>query len=234
MNMLDMAKDLINKGNELGDSELVAMGMQMLEKYRDGEVPGLQDIVITEDVFEQGLEEIPQKYVCTNCSYTFDVDKEGRKKCPKCKKHSLVIVPTHTSLGLDTFEPKRNEMTGQIKRKDNIRGRGTAEDFSTQIRQTNKGRIRYNEEGQPDGMYSRTEQVESVTNVWDDDKTEGFDAANELLKKFTKVTPRTRKPPRMIKVVCNECKTQHDVHPIHAGGRGRYICDKCVKRRSRV
>ncbi len=219
MNMLDMAKDLINKGNELGDPELVSMGMAMLEKYRDDkepgleslqcEVPGLQDILITEDILS------PQ-YECTHCQYTMSYDKPGRKKCPVCKKHTLIVMKPVVEVAKP---PKRKDVN----------------DFSTQIRQTGKARIRYNEDGVPEGTYSRTEQVEGMTtNIFEDDKTEGFDKSNELLKQFTKFTPRTRKPPRMVKVICNECKTQHEVHPIHAGGRGRFICDKCVKRRSRV
>lgn len=229
MNMLDMAKDLINKGNELGDPELVAMGMQMLEKYRSDEVPGLQnlkcevpglqDIVPTEEMLS------PQ-YECTHCQHIMPYDKPGRKKCPACKKHTLIVMEPIVELAA----PNKVLLSDVMPTK-----RMAASDFSTQIRQTKNSRIRYNDDGVPEGTYARTEQVEGMTtNIWSDDKTEGFDAANEMLKKFTKVTPRTRKPARMVKVICNECKTQHEVHPIHAGGRGRYICDKCVKRRSRV
>ena len=181
MNMLEMAKDLIDKGNELNDPELVSMGMAMLEKYSDQPLRGEQSNAVIVDEVQDIIEPY---YDCSSCGHTVPFDKPGRKKCPMCKKHTLILLEPLPKFITSAPSPKRV----------------AANEFSTQIRQTNKGRIRYNEEGQPDGMYSRTEQVEGVTNVWDDDKTEGFDAANELLKKFTKVTPRTRKPPKMVKI----------------------------------
>jgi DNA-directed RNA polymerase subunit RPC12/RpoP len=248
-NMLTMAKQIIDKGNLLNDPELVSMGMDMLTKYsielylpahhikEDGYddngnvlIRGEQsNAVIVDDVFEP-LPTIPEKYVCSNCSYTFAVDKEGRKKCPECKKHSLVIISTHTSLGLDTFQPKRNETAGQIV----PRGRATADDFLVQIREKKKSRIRYNEKGEEDGTYAETQQIEGVSNVWKDDGEEGQDKANELLKQVMRISPRTRKGIKLMNVVCESCKEKHSIHPIHAGGRGRYLCDRCIKRRSKI
>ena len=210
-----MAKDLIQKGYELNDPELVSMGMNMLEKYGEP-----TNTVIVDDMPEP-LPVIPERYICTNCDYTSEVDKVGRKKCPLCKKHTLQIMAV-APVEAHIAEPITTSR------------RPAAGDFSTQVRQTGNSRVRYNDEGRPDGTYARVEQVAGMKNEWQDDGSEGHDSANELLKKFTKFTPRTRKPTRLAKVICNECKTEHEVHPIHAGGRGRYICDKCVKRRSRV
>ena len=214
-NMLELGKSLIVKGNELNDPELVSMGMSMLEKYKDDVPTDEQE----ENVFDP-LPIIPEKYVCTNCSYTFAVDKPGRKKCPECKKHTLQIISVATT-ELRISEPKRS-------------GRATADDFLVQIRETKKSRIRYNEKGEEDGTYADTQQVEGISNVWKDDGEEGKDRANELLKEVMKISPRTRRPTKLMSVVCEECKKQSTVHPLHAGGRGRYLCDKCIKRRSKI
>lgn len=200
--MIDMvknAKDLIAKGKALGDSELVQMGLELLEQYSptpssiDGNIPQPQT---------------PQ-YVCENCGHTMPVDKEGRKRCPECKKHKLKL-----------YKPQPQPKT-------------QTESFITQIRDPSKtkSRVRYNENGEPDGVYTKTEPISNITNTWEDDGVEAKDEANELLKKFTKVSPRTRKPPKKIKVVCEACHKEEEVHPIHAGARGRYLCSRCIVKR---
>ena len=68
--------------------------------------------------------------------------------------------------------------------------------------------------------------------MWNDDGEEGQDPSNEMLKKFTKVSPRTRAPVKMVEVECENCHRIEKLHPIHAGGRGRHICEKCIRRRS--
>jgi uncharacterized Zn finger protein (UPF0148 family) len=236
LDMIQTAKDLINKGEELGDPELVAMGMTMLEKYnkpiltRQGEVEDydIMDLLPEEEVeLPEEEEEVPilqiKHYECTNCGAMMSYDKDGRRKCMSCKKLTLVVV-----------EPVKTKDVARLK-KDVANHRATADDFHTQIRKkVSRSRVRYNEEGEIEGTYTRTEQIQGVTNVWQDDKTEAFDDQNEKLKQLTKRSPRMRPAAKMIKVVCDECKTVHMEHPLHAGGRARYVCNKCIKRRSRV
>ena len=96
IDMLKNAKDLIAKGKALGDPELIQIGMDLLEQYSpkdDPSVPGGYTEVIPEipDVtVEVEVAKEPQ-YVCQNCGHTMPVDKEGRKRCPECKKHKLVL-----------------------------------------------------------------------------------------------------------------------------------------------
>jgi predicted Zn-ribbon and HTH transcriptional regulator len=218
-NMLTMAKQIIDKGNLLNDPELVSMGMTMLDKYQITTDNGIE-VYQTKENTTEPLPIIPEKYVCSNCSYTFAVDKVGRKKCPECKKHALQIISMATT----------TPHTSVLKRV----GRATADDFLVQIREKKKSRIRYNEKGEEDGTYAETQQVEGVSNVWKDDGEEGQDKANELLKQVMRISPRTRQGIKLMSVVCEECKKQSNVHPLHAGGRGRYLCDKCIKRRSKI
>lgn len=206
MDMLEIAKDLITKGNALGDPDLITMGYNMLQQYGP--------VVVEEPVLES-VDTTIKHYECSTCGQVLDYDKDGRKKCPQCKKLTLILV-----------EPVKQEILTPH--------RPRPEDFSTQIRQKKNSRVRYNEDGKPDGVYAKVEQVEGITNVWDDDRAEGFDEQNEKLKQFTKISPRNRKPVKLSKVVCDTCKNSYEVHPIHAGGRGRYICDRCVSRRSKV
>jgi len=200
VDIIGMAKELIQKGDALGDSELIAMGMAMLEKYDNN------NTVVSDN---EGL----SKYVCSNCGHEFTYDKPERKKCPKCKKHTLTIVES---------TPKKNTKSKNV------------EDFRQQIRQPTQTRIRYNEKGEPDGMYTRNEEVANITNVWKDDQTEGFDYVDKILKQNSRMSPRTRKPVQYIEKTCSVCKSTYKVHPIHVQGRADYVCDKCIRRRSRI
>jgi rubredoxin len=67
VDIIGMAKELIQKGDALGDSELIAMGMAMLEKYDNN------NAVVSDN---GGL----SKYVCSNCGHEFIYDKPERKK----------------------------------------------------------------------------------------------------------------------------------------------------------
>lgn len=236
LDMLQTAKDLIKKGEQLGDPELVAMGMTMLEKYKepaaevydDPEDFDMDDLLPEEEVElptkEADVDIEDQYYQCTNCGARMAYDKDGRRKCMSCKKLTLTLVTAEKP----KLKKSKRQVSGQTHR-------ATAEDFHTQIRKkVPRSRVRYNEEGEIEGTYTRTEQINGVTNVWQDDKTEAFDEQNEKLKQLTKRSPRMRPPAKLIKVVCDECKTVHMEHPLHAGGRARYVCNKCVKRRSRV
>ena len=205
MNMLEMAKQLISKGNELNDSQLVTMGYEMLEKYSDA--PTSIVVAATES------QSPARMYMCDHCDYTFPYDRDGRKACPNCKKRGLRIWPEDDELPVETTPSKTN-----------------VEDFQTQIRNRAKTRIRYNENGEVEGMYTRTEQVNGVKNEWEDDGMDRNDPVNEKLKAITKVSARTRKPVKLVTVVCAMCKREEQMHPLHVGGRARYICSKCLRR----
>jgi len=189
-----IAKDLIQKGNDLGDMELIAMGTAMLKKYSEPELINEPNIST-------------ERYVCTNCHHIMSVDKVGRKKCPVCKKHTLTIETPKVSSS-----------------------RVSTNNFQTQIRKHDESRARYSDDGQPDGMYARTEAVSNIVNMWTDDGLERNDPENERLKAVTKISTRTRKPPRMVDVTCDICKKTEQMHPIHVSSRTRYVCTKCLRK----
>lgn len=164
--------------------------------------------------------EVPQpepKYHCENCGYEMSIDKVGRKKCPQCKKNKLSLLE---------IEVKQPE----------IPHRATPDDFTTQIRTRDpqRDRTRYNEKGEPEGTYAKIEQIGRIVNVWKDDGIEGNDAENERLKANHKISPRNRPPATLVNVVCDSCKKSFNVHPIHVSSRERYLCDRCISRRSRA
>jgi hypothetical protein len=109
------------------------------------------------------------------------------------------------------------------------------DDFHTQIRGANDNRIHYDEDGNPDGIIRRVEPVDpsKITNTFVDDGEYSDDPTNEKLKKITRVSPRTRKPTNFVTVTCENCHKKQQIHPIHVSGRARYLCDQCIRRRSR-
>lgn len=68
--------------------------------------------------------------------------------------------------------------------------------------------------------------VQAGTNRWKDDGTEGNDEANEILKKFTKKTKRSRPPAQKKEVVCARCNKKEFVTP--ALYRNYYVCSRCA------
>lgn len=219
IDMLQNAKDLIAKGKILGDPELVQMGMDLLEQYSPTEKTMARGLgsEASVDEFAPIYEPAGPMYICNNCNYEMVFDKPGRKRCPECKKHKLILVePTLEIVDSPLVNPNRV----------------TEDDFRTQVRGQKSDRVHYDDQGNPDGMIRRSEQVEGMTNIWEDDGVEEQDATNELLKKITKVTPRTRKPPKLVTLKCENCQTIEHVHPIHAVGKSRYLCSKCIRRRS--
>jgi len=243
IDMLQNAKDLIAKGKALNDPELIQMGMDLLEQYDIQKVTG--DIKQTVDVGEfknsdsYETVEDPQ-YVCQNCGHTMPVDKEGRKRCPECKKHKLVVDKPVVS---DKPKPPAyNELLTALENQQLQPQPGNSIDmdqFHMQVRgNTSDSRYHYDENGNIDGVIRRREEVDPnlITNVWQDEgefaDIDKDDPVNEHLKKVTKVSARTRRPPNYIEVQCDSCNRVEKVHPIHAGGRGRHICTKCVGRRS--
>jgi predicted Zn-ribbon and HTH transcriptional regulator len=203
--MLENAKDLINKGKLLKDQELIEMGLNLLEQYSPKEV--------------SSPIEPTSFYVCENCGHNIEADKP-RKKCPACGKHKLILVEENREESIET-EPELD--------------RDDLSTFITQTRKPENSRIRYDDNGEISGTYTKAEPVKNVINAWDDkDKEEGQDKANELLKQFTRISPRTRQPITMVNAKCDVCGKEEKVHPIHvhaADGRKRYVCNRCVGRR---
>lgn len=203
IDMLKNAKDLIAKGKALGDSELVQMGMDLLEQYSP---------VIDSNVPEP---QTPQ-YICENCGHTMSVDKKGRKRCPQCKKHRLVI--------LEQAIPKNPQRT-----------RGDKDEFHRPVRAPNNDRIYYDDQGQQIGKYTRPEPFspETLTNTFQDDGTEfKDDPVNEKLKAITRVSERTRKPAKLVEVKCDNCNKIDMIHPLHIANSSRYLCNRCISKRS--
>lgn len=192
-------------------SDIIEKAKYLIKKGKELNDPEL--IQMGTDLLDNSLEkneETTDTYKCSNCGYEMPYDKPDRKKCPKCKKHKLIP----------------NIVTQKDVKE--------TESFEKQIRNAKDTRIRYDEDGKPAGKYTKTEQIEGVTNIWDDNLEDGKDEANELLKKFTQRSPRTRQPVKYIEVVCDNCKKTEKVHPLHAAGRARYLCHKCIGRRSQV
>lgn len=232
IDMLQNAKDLIAKGQKLGDNDLIQMGMELLEQY-------------SPQPFEpQGTPPPPEPeptpdpyYICGACGHKMPIDREGRKRCPECKKHKLAAVyPVHPDVPAED-QPTYDELLGMLEDQQlSPAPRNDLEQFNMQVRgnRGKDGRVHYDENGNPDGVIRKREQInlEGLTNVWEDDGEEAHDQANETLKKFTKVSPRRRQPAKMMEVECDTCHRTEKVHPIHAGGRGRHLCGKCIQRRS--
>jgi transposase-like protein len=202
IDMIKNAKELIAKGKLLNDPELVQMGMDLLNQYDPDQM--------SETVENNGpLKTDTLYYHCHNCKYTFPVDKEGRKKCPECKKHKLKI---DQATNIELTPKKTHEL----------------EQFNMQIRKTDKNRVRYNEDGQQEGTYTKSESIGPIKNVWDDNGTEEQDDANTTLKQFTHFSPRTRPHVKMVEVQCDRCKSIRLENPIHVRNRARYVCARCV------
>jgi hypothetical protein len=230
IDMVQNAKDLIAKGKLLKDPELIQMGMDLLEEYQPkyGDVKGT--FADTKDTFDDLVTPEPE-YWCQNCGHTMPVDKEGRKRCPECKKHKLQI---REPIDIKIKVPDVIEEFDQAQAAPTNPNRVDMDQFRVQIRSPESGRIRYNENGEVDGIYTKTEQIEGVTNVWQDDGAEGNDPGNEQLKKFTQVSPRTRKAAKLVEAVCESCKKTERLHPLHTGARSRHLCGACIRKRSRV
>ena len=225
IDMIQNAKDLIQKGKDLNDPELIQMGMNLLEQYSPSGQVDIVPVLNTETVpASDGIENLkkinkgPQskdRFLCENCGFEMEYDKP-RKRCPECKKHKLIIV---RSIPEENAKPLNIPLVNQ---------------FSTQIRNKPKQRLRVNEDGRVEGVYTRPEPVEGITNVWNDDLTEGMDEENERLKSLTKRSPRERPPFKKMEVKCENCGKIEKVHPLHAAGRARHLCIKCIGRGAKV
>lgn len=232
IDMLQNAKDLIAKGKDLGDPELIQMGMELLEQYSP--IDPTPYIVPAEDIPEP-ISATPF-YVCSNCDHNMPVDKEGRKRCPECKKHKLqMVTPTAKVVDDEPQRPTYDELLEALENQAmSPQPNNDMDQFHMQVRAQGDKRIHYDENGKADGVIRKREQVDPtmITNVWQDEGEDRDDAGNALLKKFTKVSPRTRQPAKMLDVECDNCHKVEKMHPIHAGGRGRHLCEKCIRRRS--
>jgi Zn finger protein HypA/HybF involved in hydrogenase expression len=169
----------------------------------------LQDNELIEMGQQMLFKNVNKHYICTNCQHEFVSDKPNRKKCPQCKKNKLIYKPP--------IEQKK-EM----------------DEFHFQIRTEEKNRIRYDENGQPVGKYTKSTSIDHISNVWQDDLSECFDEENELLKSKTIRSPRKRKAVEKISIKCNICNKLYMMHPLHVKGRAVFVCDVCIRKRSRL
>ena len=200
IDMIQNAKDIINKGKALNDPELIQMGLELLENNKPSKPQPTEDM-----------------YVCTACQHKLPVDRLNRKQCPECKKHKLQIQQASSP---PSVSPP-------------ISHRIDTEQFNTQVRDKKQSRVRV-VDGVEEGVYTHTESIEGIANVWSDNQQEEQDDANEMLKKFTNVSPRTRRAPKMVEITCDNCHKTETMHPIHASGRSRHLCQKCIRRRSQI
>jgi Zn finger protein HypA/HybF involved in hydrogenase expression len=214
IDMLKNAKDLIAKGKKLNDPELIQMGIDLLQQYNPDQItPTIENNGGFRQI-SKVFNKLPEpQYVCDSCGHTMPVDKEGRKRCPACKKHALQIVNDLRS------DPPVNVPD--------------ANTYHFQTRNTQASRMHYDENGNILGKLTRTEQVANIHNTYQDDLTEGFDKENEALKQITKVSPRTRKAYQPKQVVCAECGCKIKMHPLHAAGRAVHYCTECLRRKMR-
>jgi len=248
IDMLQNAKDLIQKGKVLGDPELIQMGMELLEQYSPTEktlVRGLGSEAPepTTEAVEQLKEIIQQdpQYVCGNCGHTMPVDREGRKRCPECKKHKLSIQEPQVSILPDnTIQPDKKEKPSykdllEALEQQTQQSANDVDEFRMQVRGHKSGNTHYDDDGNPDGTIRRSEvvDIEGITNIWRDEGEDRNDVQNDKLKLITNVSARTRKPPGHVAVVCENCKRKEHTHPIHASG-SRHLCQKCIRRRSQA
>lgn len=185
--MIDTAKDLIKKGNELGDEELITMGHQMLAKYQP---PTEEEEKKTEE-FE---------YVCTNCEHEFSSPKK-RKACPNCRKHKL--------------KPKE-EKPQQLQKKNNDR-LTINDFTTDIIKENNTRKRINPDTGEEEGTYARTEQIVpgTIKNTWQDNGVDFKDDDFDKIVRSS-VSERTRKPAKKIKKVCESCETTFYVSPTHS------------------
>jgi DNA-directed RNA polymerase subunit RPC12/RpoP len=230
IDMLDNAKQLISKGKILGDPELVQMGMDLLEQYSPKDDPSVSG-GYTEP--QQPKENITfeDQYICSNCGHEMPVDKEGRKRCPECKKHKLELVKANNFV--DVPEGKESAILDYFEKQNKTASTQQYDEFFTQVRDRDAQRLHYDDEGNPDGLIRRREEVDpkQIRNEWVDNKTEEIDdPVNEILKKYTKRTPRTRASVQMVDVKCDRCGRHERLHPIHVRGRSRYVCARCVSK----
>lgn len=185
--MKQKAQYLIDKGQEIGDEEMIKMGKEML-----------------------GSETKKIQYRCVNCGNELESDKK-RKKCPNCGKHQLQIKDDKPVI-------KKTDIKSQ---------------FSREIRDNKSKNYVYDDDGNIIGSLAKSKNFSGFNNMWEDENTEEFnDEINKKLKAVTKVSNRTRSPSKKQEVKCDSCNKTFYVHPIHVSGRGRYICDRCVGKRS--
>lgn len=108
-------------------------------------------------------------------------------------------------------------------------------DFITTTRKEGfENRAVYDENGNIIGRKTRREPVNISKNTFKDTKTEFMnDKQNEMLKKYTIHSPRTRPTAKKVAVTCYMCHKIEQVNPIHAAGEF-HRCNECAKRNKRV
>ena len=238
---IDMAKELIKKGTELGDDELIAMGHELLCKY-GGEEEKRAEV---EQSVVHGY-----NYVCANCDHTFVSDRE-RKRCPQCNKHKLLLARETVDIDVQVdTEAAIDEMATVLEKKLKLqlakRKQRVVEAKLADHRNTEDGLFNFNtrsqtrerinpDTGEQEGVYTRSEDVNpnrisAVGNLWDDDPSLFHEDTEAFTRKVRfQVSPRRPPSKKIQDKTCERCNKPMMVAKQHAK---QYICDRCIMRGS--
>lgn len=207
-----MAKDLIKKGTELGDKELILMGQQMLEKHQEPEVKVdfTKDETPDADIeLEPPIDKTPPKefqYICDNCGCECSFDKE-RKRCPNCRKHKLV---------LSDIDAETEELPEGIAR----------------VFDKDTPKLKVDEDGNVLGKYAQPQPIDlskTKHNRFNDDLNLLSDDPEDQYLRTKPISPRTRQEYKPKQVLCTRCGKKESVNPLLV--RADYVCNKCLARR---
>ena len=208
--MIETAKDLIKKGKELGDPELIQMGHELLLQH------------------DSGVDESPAHkytYECDNCEHIFGSDKV-RKACPECRKRKLCEVDPNAG----------NELVNLFHNNEPEEEQEPVEDGIFQFknnRNSESARVRYDDDGNPDGTYTKSIEVNPNMIKRNFKKIDDEGLFREETETFTKkvkfdVRPRRPKPKRRKKTCAGEnCNREFSPTP----GSKEYLCRKCISRK---
>lgn len=166
-------------------------------------------------------------YICDNCEHELYSEKT-RIRCPKCKKHKLVA---QSNIVRKETKPQKQEKP----RRETDYSQFTT---STKNNTSEKDRIRYNEDGEPEGTYTKSEPLQIKENQFEDDTLLFKADTLEQQKLHQKLgglamVPRSRPKPKYDNVTCNKCGRDHKVLAIHARGKDFYMCDRCIAKNAR-
>ena len=212
MNTIEMGKDLIKKGQILGDEELILMGTQMLENHKSEiKVDFTKDETPNVDIeLEPPIEKkAPQKfeYLCENCGCECSFDKE-RKRCPECRKQKLILSDVNA------------------KREENL-PEGIDRIFNGET-----PKLKTDEDGNILGKYAQPQPLDMSKmkhNRFQDDTSLLSDDPEDKYLRTKPIGPRTRPKYQTKDVICTKCGKKESINPFLV--RSDYVCNRCLSRR---
>jgi Zn finger protein HypA/HybF involved in hydrogenase expression len=215
MDKVQMGRDLIKKGQELGDDSLIVMGYDLIN----------ENAPESTEESSQFLESLIPTYECTNCGHTLSSEKP-RKRCPECRKHKLVLQEEKA----DESHAMLEALQTQLKKKQQERETGIFH-FKTN-KQQNRQRINP-DTGEEEGTYTRAEAIDTNkihdTNLFENNPK----AFQEDTKKFTQKVDfqvsQRRPQPKQRQFTCENCKKTITTSAMHSK---QYMCDRCISRRA--